>query len=194
MAPRSGCSYAPAMSHPVVQRLNWGCGPRGVPGWLNSDLKSGSGIDFPCDIRDGLPIESGSLDYIASIHALQEIPLDDQVPVLKELHRMLRRDGVLRLCLPDADKAIRAYLNGDRGHFVVPDEDYSSLGGKFVVHILWYGHSRVMYTPDFISELLGRTGFTKISHCRCHESASTLVGITDLDSRPRESLFVEAVK
>ena len=47
------------------------------------------------------------------------ITYGDLVPVLKELRRTLKPGGVLRLCLPDVDKGIHAYLNGDRSHFAL---------------------------------------------------------------------------
>jgi len=184
----------PAQPSVAIKRLNWGCGPRGAAGWINSDRQSGPGVDYVCDVRGGLPLPADSLDYAVSVHALQEVALEEQVTALTELHRLLRPGGVLRLCLPDAEKAIRAYLTGDRDYFVVPDDDFASLGGKFVAHILWYGHSRVMYTFDFVEELLLRAGFARVHRCAYRRSQSGLIGITDLDNRARETLFVEAVK
>lgn len=32
----------------TVKRMNWGCGPHPVPGWINSDQKIGPGIDISC--------------------------------------------------------------------------------------------------------------------------------------------------
>ena len=181
-------------SEPTPRRLNWGCGLRGTEGWLNSDRQHGWGIDFAVDVRQGLPIDDDSLDYVVSVHALQEVPFDEQLNVLGELRRVLRPGGALRLCLPDAEKAIRAYLASERDYFVVPDEDFRSVGGKFVAHILWYGHSRVMYTFDFIEELLLRAGFARVYRCGYRETHCGLAGITELDDRERETLFVEAMK
>ena len=62
------------MDETVIRRLNWGCGRRGEPGWINADRGSGRGVDIRCDIRDGLPLGADSIDYIGSVHALQEIP------------------------------------------------------------------------------------------------------------------------
>src|ERR671915_2431952 len=92
-------------------------------GWINSDRKEGPGIDISCDIRDGLPLDAGSVDYAVSIHALPEVPYPDLVPVLKELRRVLRPNGVLRLGLPDVDRTIQAYLRKDRSYFPIPDEE-----------------------------------------------------------------------
>jgi predicted SAM-dependent methyltransferase len=93
-----------------VRRLNWGCGGEGEPGWINSDRKDGPNVDLCCDIRSGLPLDSDSIDYAVSIHALPEVPLADLVPVLEELRRVLRPGGVLRLALPDVLRGLDAYV------------------------------------------------------------------------------------
>ena len=177
-----------------LKRLNWGCGDAGVPGWINSDLKEGPGIDITADIRQGLPLDSDSLDYIVSIHALPMISYQDLVPVLGELRRLLTPGGVLRLGLPDLDRGIQAYLRGDREYFLVPDDIVHSHGGRFIVHMLWYGYSVTLFTADFIEELLRRAGFDRVEHCRFRETRSRHPDILELDNREQESLFVEAVK
>ena len=187
----------PAASEPqpaYPQRLNWGCGDSGEPGWINSDIKEGPGVDISCDIRDGLPIETDSLDYVVSIHALPMVSYGELVPVLQELRRTLKPGGVLRLALPDVDKGIRAYLAGDRSHFAVSDEDADSLGGKFILHMLWFGYSVSMFTNEFARELLHRAGFESIRDCGFRETTSDHEGIIELDNREHESLFIEAVK
>ena len=123
----------------AVKRLHWGCGGNTPPGWINSDIRQGRGIDLTCDIRDGLPLEEASLDYIVSVHALQEIPFHDLGNVLEELYRVLRAGGVLRLVLPDLLKGVQAYQRGERSYFQVPDEAAERLGSKLIVQLMWYG-------------------------------------------------------
>jgi predicted SAM-dependent methyltransferase len=176
-----------------VKRLNWGCGTP-EPGWINADRKEEPGIDINCDIRVGLPLESDSLDYAVSIHALPEIPYPDLVATLEELRRVLKPGGVLRLGLPDLDKGIHAYLNRNEGHFLVPDDEMRSLGGKFIVHMIWYGYSRSLFNFEFIEELLLKAGFVHVTECLYQETKSPFREIIDLDNREHESLFVEATK
>jgi SAM-dependent methyltransferase len=177
-----------------MRRLNWGCGASGEPGWINSDVKEGPGIDLPCDIREGLPLEDGSIDYAVSIHALPEVPVDGIEAVLAELRRVLKPGGVLRLALPDLLKGVDAYRRGERDYFLIPDEEMASLGGKLVMQLVWYGYSRTVFVPEFIEELLLRAGYARVFHVGFRETASPFEDIVELDNRERESLFVEAVK
>ena len=182
------------MTDQAVRRLNWGCGASGEPGWINSDVKEGPGIDIACDIRNGLPLDSDSIDYAVSIHALPELTYPDLVPALTELRRVLKPSGVLRLSLPDLLKGVDAYRRGDRSYFLVPDEDALTLGGKLAVQLAWYGYSRSLFTPDFAEELLLKAGFRTVVHVSFGETSSLFSGIVELDNREAESLFVEATK
>ncbi len=178
----------------MLKRFNWGCGPDVRFGWVNSDIMALPGIDIVADIRTGLPIASDSFDYVVSIHALPEIPYRDLDRTLQELRRVLKPNGVLRLALPDMNKAIRAMQERDIDYFLIGDDEVRSLSGKCIVQLTWYGQSRCMFTVEFIDELLSRNGFRAIRECRYRESLSGLAGITELDNRPLESLFVEAIK
>ena len=177
-----------------VRRMNWGCGRETRPGWLNSDIKDGPGIDLSADILDGLPLEDGALDYVVSIHTLPELPYPSLLPAVRELRRVLREDGVLRLALPDLQRSIRAYLAGDASYFLVPDDDVRSLGGKLAVQLTWYGYSRSLFTFDFVEELLFAAGYRRVVRCDFRQTASAFADIIELDNREGESLFVEAVK
>jgi SAM-dependent methyltransferase len=177
-----------------VARLNWGCGDHTAPGWINSDIKDDSHADLVCDILDGLPLEDDSVDYAVSVHALPELPYPDVVPALRELRRVLRPEGVLRLALPDLHKAIDAYTLGHDDYFQVGEDEVRSQGGRFIVHTLWYGYSRTLFTPDFIEELLLKAGFTNVVACQYRQTASRFPEIVELDNRERESLYVEATK
>jgi SAM-dependent methyltransferase len=178
----------------TITRLNWGCGGDPHPGWINSDVKDEPGVDLVCDIRDGLPLESESVDYAVAIHALPEIAYDDLIPVLTELRRVLKPGGVLRIALPDLEKGVAAYQRGERDYFLVPDDEWEAVGSKLVVQLIWYGYSRTLFVRGFVEELLVKAGFTDVRHLRYGETASSHAEIVDLDNRERESLFVEASK
>ena len=187
-------SALPTPTSTPVRRLNWGCGSHPEPGWINSDRKQGPGIDLSCDVREGLPLEDASIDYAVSIHALPEVPYPDLVPTLRELRRVLKPAGVLRLGLPNLEHAVDAYRRGDRDWFLIPDEEMSSPGGKLIAQLVWYGYSRTLFVPQFAEELLRKAGFAQVHHLAGGETASAHPDIVALDDRPLESFFVEAVR
>jgi SAM-dependent methyltransferase len=178
----------------AVTRLNWGCGGHPEPGWINSDRKAGPGIDISCDIREGLPLAEASIDYAVSIHALPEVPYPDLVPVLSELRRVLKPGGVLRIGLPNLENAMDAYSRGDRAYFLIPDEEMSTLGGKLIAQLVWYGYSRTIFVPEFAEELLRTAQFSEVRRLDTGKTASPFPDIVSLDDRPLESFFVEAVR
>ena len=110
---------------------------------------------------------------------------------MRELHRVLKAGGVLRLAVPDLDCALRAYLARDARYFYVPDADARSMGAKLITQIIWYGSVRTPCTYDFIAEWLAAAGFAEIE--RVAFGASRMDGLATLDNRERESLFIEAV-
>lgn len=177
-----------------VRRLNWGCGEHPPDGWINVDRLVKPGIAISGDIRDGLPLHTGCLDYIVSIHALQDLPYLDVVPALREFRRVLKPGGTLRLGLPDLDRAIAAYQRGDGAYFYVPDHESATLSGKLIIQMTWYGWSRVKFTFAFAEEQLRKAGFAAVAQCTCRETRSRYPEIVALDNRERESFFVEAVK
>jgi SAM-dependent methyltransferase len=178
----------------VIRRLHWGCGPITPYGWINSDIQPGPGVDVVADIRGGLPLPDASFDYIVSIHTLPEIPYCDLDRALLELNRVLKPGGVLRLGLPDLDKAIDAYQTKDVDYFLISDDVVKSIAGKMIVQLLWYGRSRSMFTVEFTNELLARNNFHSIKPCLFRQTASPFSGIVELDDREIESFFIEASK
>jgi SAM-dependent methyltransferase len=177
-----------------IRRLNWGCGPTPAAGWINADLLSAPGIELSGDIRDGLALPDDSIDYAVSIHALQDLPYLDVLPALRELRRVLRPGGILRLALPDLERSIEAWLRGDKAYFYIGDDEVASIGGKLIVQAIWYGSTRTPFTWDLARELAPKAGFRHVSRCKFGQTDSAWPQIVDLDNRERESLFVEAVK
>jgi predicted SAM-dependent methyltransferase len=177
-----------------ARRLQFGCGAFPAEGWINANLTPGPGVDIECDIRTGLPLRSDSIQYIASMHAIVELPYLDVVPSLRELHRVLEPGGVLRLGLPDLDRAIDAYRSGDPTYFSIPDDEMTSIDGKFVVQMTWYGTNLMMFTVDLACVLLERAGFRDVRRAAYGETTSPFSEIVALDNRPKESFFIEAVK
>jgi predicted SAM-dependent methyltransferase len=175
-----------------MARLNLGCGPYPAPGWINVDQRPYPWVDLCCDILDGLAMPDGAVQVAVAMHLLQDLAWADVPRAIEELKRVLAPGGTLRIGVPDLDRAIDAYLRGDRGYFHVPDDDGRSVGAKLVTQIIWYGSVRTPFTFDYAREQLERAGFRDVRRCAFRETASAYPDIVSLDTRERESLYVEA--
>lgn len=182
------------MSNEPVRRLNWGCGRDSRPGWINSDRRRVPGVDLVGDIRDGLALDTESIDYAVSIHALHALSYPEVVPALQELRRVLKPGGVLRLVLADLHKAIEAFRAGNRDYFPIPDDDATQLSSKLALYLTWYGYTRTIFTPDFAEELLRKAGFNSVARCQFKTTSSRWPEIVEPDNREQESFYIEATK
>ena len=174
--------------------INLGCGRLAQSDWINCDTRDLRGVDLRCDVVGGLAFVSDCADYIAAIHVLQDLSYAQIVPALREVRRVLKPGGVLRLAVPDIDRAISAYARRDAAYFYVPDEHARSIGAKLVTQIIWYGSVRTPCNFEFLSETLSIAGYRDIERCAFGVTRSRFPALAGLDNRERETLFIEARK
>lgn len=81
-------------------RLNLGCGTDIRSGWVNLDSSPGiPGVDVVHDLDQlPLPFADGTFEYILAQDVLEH--LADPVATLRELHRILKPGGRLRIRVP----------------------------------------------------------------------------------------------
>jgi len=82
---------------PVV--LDLGCGEvKQDPEHIGVDLRITKAVDVVADVSGGLPFRTGSADRVFAVHVLEHLP--DYLPLLAEIRRVLRPDGVLHVLAP----------------------------------------------------------------------------------------------
>lgn len=176
----------------VAERLNLGCGPAIAPGWVNFD-RDNHGQDHVGDVRDGLPFTDGSFDCVATHHVLQMLAWPELVPVLAELRRVTVPGGWLRLSVPDLLAAVYAFEVGDLDHFQIDDAHEKTIDGKLCLYVSQAGATRSVFTAGWLERLCSRAGWIDPHPVNFCVTTSPWPDLVNLDSRPAESIFLEAV-
>ena len=102
------------------RRINLGGGNWYKPGWENVDFFADQRyVNYRIDLRrqQPLPIRAESAELIFSSHCLEHISDDAALFTLGECNRILKPGGVIRIAVPDMDKALAAYRIGDDDFF-----------------------------------------------------------------------------
>lgn len=135
-------------------------------------------------LKYGLPFADETVDYIYSSHLLEHFFKDDARELLEDTYRVLKRDGRLRICVPDLEYAFRLYQAGNKEKAL----SYffrASGSGDLAQH-------RYMYDFETLRQLLELVGFVDVK--RCSYQQGNIPDLDKLDNRPEETLFVEARK
>jgi SAM-dependent methyltransferase len=93
-----------------MNALNLGCGRRFHPDWENLDLRPVAPTIRAHDLRKGIPFPDGTFDLVYHSHVLEHFPKQAAVDFLRECHRVLRSEGVIRVAVPDLEQITRLYL------------------------------------------------------------------------------------
>ena len=81
-----------------MKRLNLGCGTDIRKDWVNLDIADIKGVDVIHDINKlPLPFANDEFDHVLCNNVLEHV---EYIPLLRELHRILRRGGTLEICVP----------------------------------------------------------------------------------------------
>jgi predicted SAM-dependent methyltransferase len=95
-------------------KLELGSGAKkGTNGYVTVDVV---GADIYRDLRDGIPLRDNTVSAIYTSHLLEHIPFQQLIVFLKECHRVLKPNGVLSICVPNARNYIQAYTEGRQFH------------------------------------------------------------------------------
>jgi predicted SAM-dependent methyltransferase len=91
--------------------LNIGCGHRYHPDWVNIDMiAQGEGV-IEHDLSGGLPFKNDRFEVVYHSHVLEHIPREAVRGFFLDCHRVLKKDGILRMAFPDLEFAARSYLD-----------------------------------------------------------------------------------
>lgn len=95
-------------------KLNLGCGPKLLPGFINCDLSgnwSKVKPDVECDVTKPLPFPDEYADEIHAYHLLEHLNRWEAPDILRDWQRVLKPGGLLVLEMPCLDKIVSLYAH-----------------------------------------------------------------------------------
>jgi len=94
-----------------MKLLNIACGSRYHKDWVNIDFHPDSNLVKKVNILKGLPFSNDSFDAVYSSHFIEHLSKNNAIYVLKEAIRVLKKDGIIRIVVPDLENICREYIN-----------------------------------------------------------------------------------
>jgi predicted SAM-dependent methyltransferase len=186
--------------------VNIAPGSQGRTGWINVDVWKAPLVNCLYDCRKNLPFSDSSVQGIFCEHFFEHIDYTEEVPYfLSECHRVLKKGGVLRLILPDAEKYLRAYCKGGWEDFIgIRPLEAGNTDSYFhckyntrmeLINVIFrQGHEhKFAYDFETLRFLLLRYGFSEVVR---QEYGAALMPEICLDQlvRATESIYVDAKK
>jgi predicted SAM-dependent methyltransferase len=93
-----------------VKKMQIGCGTNLLEGWLNTDLNDIGSVVF-LDAGGVFPIESDTFDFVYSEHLFEHLKVEQQLNMLVESYRILKKGGIMRIATPNLDFLFNIYAD-----------------------------------------------------------------------------------
>jgi len=203
------------MNHSDIIKVNLGCGPSGINWWVNFDwgilpllskikwlrkivinlgmLSKCYDIDWAdinlVNITRRLPLKDNSVDYVYCSHVLEHFDKKTAILILKDISRVLKKRGVVRIVLPDLKLLIDQYKSADefnRDYFGYDKDKYDWK------RIFIRGHEW-MYDKKSAFQLLSGV-FGKVVMSEYKDGNFPDIEQLDLQEHSNHSLYIEGVK
>ncbi len=180
--------------------LQLGAGIRKVNGFINVDL---SGADVNLDLTyKTLPWKDNSFKNIVSQHLIEHLYIKDElIPLLKELYRILEKNGSVWLATPDLEKICRSYMEHKCADLVadrkkrMPEWNFEDYPTQHMMNDLFHqeGEHKNLFDFELLSWILNQAGFDQIEKISEKDLLSQFPGFPERNDE-LQSLYVKAVK
>jgi len=90
--------------------LNLGCGQRYHKDWTNIDFISNDKYVNQHNLLEGIPFEDKNFNVVYHSHVLEHFSKQDGQKFIQECYRVLKKEGIIRIAIPDLEQIVREYL------------------------------------------------------------------------------------
>jgi predicted SAM-dependent methyltransferase len=202
-------------------KLNLGCGAQVADGWVNVDYALGArllkipsfqainkrirlfNLDWDNrivlhNLMTDFPWPDSSVDVVYSSHTLEHFSRDSGRKFLAQCHRVLRKNGIIRILVPDLQYNITEYLEGrvPADNFIenlgVLYEEGNGTLKKRLAPLFQFPH-KCMYDHPRLVEICDQLGFDASARSPFDSDIAEIESI-ELDGRTKNSVIVEGRK
>lgn len=150
------------------------------------------------DATKKLPFETSSVDCIYTSHMVEHLSQEGARCFLREVKRVLKAGGVIRIAVPDIRIAINDYLiSNDADAFMknilVQAPEIKTIKQKIILFVSGYRHHQWMYDGESLAKLLIEMGFSGAEICQDGKTNITDPGALNLYEQVEHSVYVEAI-
>ncbi len=202
-------------------KLNLGCGSQVPDNWTNVDYALGARFTkipffrainkkvklFNSDWNDKIylhnlkkkfPWKDSSIEIIYSSHTLEHFSKEDGFRFLSECHRVLRKNGIIRIVVPDLRYDVMEYIEGR----IYADDFVEKLGVLSVnstnpikarLSPFFEFPHKCMYDNSRLIEILNNIGF-ETSDRTAFDSDIKDIRVVELENRTVHAVIVEGSK
>lgn len=154
---------------------------------------------FFLDAKKKLPFENDSVECIYTSHMLEHLSRKETFFFINESLRVLKKEGVLRLSVPDLQIIINDYKQNNNADafmekILVAPPPIETIKQKILLFFSGYRHHQWMYDEESLFKLLKKIGFKDVFVCKAGETNIVNPGHLNLYERSEESVYVEAIK
>lgn len=175
-------------------KLHVGCGSVILPGWTNLDIEKLPGVDIIDDITTLTKIPDNSCDIIYASHVLEHVGRTEFEDVIRIWNKKLKKNGTLRIAVPDFEKIITWYQKTKQ---IIDIVGLVSGGQKTK-----YDYHKMIYDKKSLTEILLKMGFHDIQewdwrqtdHGKFDDYSQSYLPHMEKDNGLLMSLNLEAIK
>lgn len=181
---------------PGVKKLQIGTGSNYLEGWLNTDIEPISKAVAYMDASKRFPFDDDTFDYVFSEHNIEHLSFEDGQFMLREILRVLKPGGRVRIVHPDLARLLEIY-GGDRSEIqdryikwmtdrFQPHMDYDDV--YIINYTLRFAGHQFFYDRRLFLECLRKAGFAEIEEVQPGPDHSAHEAFRGIDSHGR---FIE---
>jgi hypothetical protein len=136
-------------------RLNLGCGPFPLDGFINVDQFEHVEPDLLCDVLD-LPYKPGTVDEIYAGHLLEHFHFEDGKKALAYWFSLLKPGGKIAVTVPDYDFLVKKYCENPNPDALI---EFNNL---FIYSGVQPSPHLFAYSADLLERVMKESGFINV--------------------------------